>query len=83
MAKKKYATGLGGLKVVHSNGDQEFAKTRYHASEPGSYKPPEKMMLGKSETKQVVIPETPDTTAKQDADLTKAAKNDLNKRNLK
>lgn len=80
--KKTHCVGLGGLKVVHSGGNQDWVKERYFASEPGSYTPPEEMVLGKFEPK--VAPEEPKkkTTKKQDAELAKAAKNDLTKRNL-
>lgn len=86
--KKGYVKGLGGLKVVHSDGDQEFAKTRYLTSEPGIYTPPASMVLGTIEQKEVApeaeaaVEPTKKTTKKQDAAVKKAAKNDLTKRNL-
>ena len=64
--KKKYAKGLGGLKVVHSDGDQEFAKTRYFATEPGHYKPPAQMVLGNAKAKQE--PEPPEPSAPVEVD---------------
>ena len=81
--KKTHCVGLGGLKVIHSCDNQDWQKERYFAGEPGSYTPPEKMMLGKVEQKEVVIPEPKPTTKKQDAELAKAAKKDLSKRNIK
>ena len=82
--KKTHCVGLGGLRVEHSNGDNDYVRTRYLSTEPGHYTPPEMMLLGKSEPKEVA-PEPKKkktTTSKQDAALAKAAKNDLNKRNL-
>lgn len=81
--KKTHCVGLGGLKVVHSGGNQDWAKERYFASEPGSYTPPEEMRLGKSEPKVApVIEEKKKTTTAQDAAVKKASKKDLNNRNL-
>lgn len=81
-SKKKYATGLGGLKVIHAGGDQEFAKTRYFASEQGQYKPPASMVLGNAKAKQE--PEAPITEPVEvDQQIQDAIDTDLSERNIK
>ena len=80
--KKKYVTGLGGLKVVHSGGDQEFAKTRYFASEQGQYKPPAQMVLGNAIAKQEPVVE-PTEPVEVDQAIQDAIDTDLSERNIK
>ena len=81
--KKKYVTGLGGLKVVHSGGDQEFAKTRYFASEQGQYKPPASMVLGNVKAKQEPEPTEVSEPVEVDQKIQDAIDTDLSKRNIK